>query len=184
MTANTKDCKEVASENCGMIKQTLLGTNLTLNLENCSVDQLKVIKEEIETEISKAEQLNELVNSFSHSEGFPYAIFEVFSALQDGVTVLSEDLTILWVNESFVKQLKKSDEYKGFSKTEIIGKSCYFSLNQNSPCPDCSCVKAMKTKKTIYHKGHHGSLKNIAYEAWAIPIYNGHTACILITREI
>lgn len=156
---------------------------MPINLEGCSLDELKVIKASVEEELKKAEQMAALVKSLSNIQGFPYAIFEVFGALQDGVTVLSEDLKVLWANETAVKQLARSKAHTSVTLKDLVGNHCYRNLGRDAPCVPCACLEAMDTKKTQLRHNYSGPLPDVSYDIWAIPIYNGSRACILITRE-
>ena len=152
---------------------------LPLELERRSLDELKTIKEDIEGEIKKAEKMNSLVKTMANIKGFPYAMFEVFRALQDGVTVLGEDLRVLWRNEVAAQQLGLPDLNDPSSENGY----CYHAHGRDKPCTPCACIEAMDSRKTQIKHDYHGPKEGVSYDLWAIPLYNGHRACILITRD-
>ena len=155
------------------------------NLDKCSINELKVIKENLENEITKAEIMAGLVRTLTQSSGFPYAIFEVFAKVQDGVTFISEDLQVIWANDAAIAQINQSNanEIHNLTTKDFVGHYCYKALGKEEPCPHCACIKAMETKKTQRHIAFPGPLSDVTRDVWAIPIYNGSKACIIIARE-
>jgi len=167
-----------------VLENNPLRSLLSIDLDSCSVEQLRMIRDELDAEVDRQQEFHALVKSLANVRGFSYATFEVFGALQDGVTVLDQDLNILWANRTVVSQLNRAIGQEQFQNAdELAGKPCYFQLGLDAPCEKCTCLKAMNTKKTVHRRGYHGPLNNVVSEVWAIPIYNGKTACILITRE-
>ncbi|MBN1801631.1 MAG: PAS domain-containing protein [Candidatus Lokiarchaeota archaeon] len=64
----------------------------------------------------------------------------LFDAIQDGISVLDRDLTIIKVN-SWMDRMYGADG-------SIIGKKCYDVYQQRtSPCPWCPCLKTIETGK-------------------------------------
>ncbi|MFH1845162.1 MAG: PAS domain S-box protein [bacterium] len=76
-------------------------------------------------------------DSLKESERFLEAMFD---AIQDGVSVLDRDLTIVRINETM----------KGWfpDQQNIVGRKCYDVIHgRNEPCETCPAVRAMKTGK-------------------------------------
>lgn len=64
----------------------------------------------------------------------------VFDGIQDGLTVLAPDLTILRVNTTIEKRFPHV--------RPITGRKCYEAYyGRKHPCKDCPCVKTLKTGK-------------------------------------
>ncbi len=65
----------------------------------------------------------------------------VFNAIQDGISVLSTDLTVQRIN-SRIEQWYAAN-------MPIVGKKCYEAYhNQHKPCKNCPSLRAIKTGKT------------------------------------
>ncbi len=63
----------------------------------------------------------------------------ISDALEDSLTLISDDLKVLWVNRANLKWLKKSE-------SEILGRYCYeVRHNRTEPCDPCPVLKAFKT---------------------------------------
>jgi len=152
-------------------------------LEGRSLNELKTIKEDIEKEIQKAEQMRALVKTLGNTEGFPYAMFEIFGALQDGVTILAKDLRILWRNKVAIQQLGPFNPSNPPNE-DPLNNYCYRIHGHDEPCTPCACINAMDTRKTQIRHNYQGLEEGKSYDLWAIPLYNGHRACILITRDV
>ncbi len=68
----------------------------------------------------------------------------VFESIQDGLSVLSRDLTILQVN-SFMERLYED-------AMPLVGKKCYEAYqSRQTPCFFCPTIPAMEMKKKITH---------------------------------
>ena len=158
--------------------------SMTISTEKMTIEQLREFKGQLEDDLRLAEMKSAIVKNISESTGFPYAVFEVFGAIHDGVTILSEDLTILWANAKAVEQISERKGTKKIMLADLIGQHCYENYGMSTPCPVCVCLKAMKSKKTQIDMDYRVSSTNGSYELLAIPIYNGTTACILITRNL
>ncbi|MDD1728401.1 MAG: PAS domain S-box protein [Methanospirillum sp.] len=94
-------------------------------------------------------------------------IRDIFSSIQDGITVLDSDLGILKVNEAM-------DELSHGSQS-ILGRKCYEVYHHtNCPCDDCPALETLKTglpsHKLIIGKGegsHSGRL-----DVYTYPLYD------------
>jgi PAS domain S-box-containing protein len=88
--------------------------------------------EQLRKPIKALEQKNKQNKAFSDA---------VFRRIQDGITFLNTDLTIMWVND-WSKQTY-------YNRMPLVGKKCYDAYhNRTSPCDNCPSIKAVKTGKT------------------------------------
>ncbi len=72
---------------------------------------------------------------------------EVLNNISDNLSILDEVGNVIWANSSYIRRLGKNFK-------DITGQKCYALWhNLNSPCSNCPCFKAFKTKKIeIYEK--------------------------------
>lgn len=62
----------------------------------------------------------------------------IFDSIQDGIGIMDKDLNIIMVNPWIADMHPESKPF--------VGKKCFAAYhNRNSPCPECPCVKTLKT---------------------------------------
>jgi len=62
----------------------------------------------------------------------------IFNSIQDGIGIMDKDLNIIMVNP-WIADMHPENK-------PLIGKKCFAAYhNRNSRCPECSCVKTLKT---------------------------------------
>lgn len=66
-------------------------------------------------------------------------LLNVLNAIDDNLSVMDEELNVLWVNRNYHERLGKK-------YSDVIGKKCYVLWHHRmTPCQDCPCVKALQS---------------------------------------
>ncbi len=96
---------------------------------------------------------------------------DVFRAIEDGISILDRDMTIVQTNSWMEKTHR--------DKMPLIGKKCYEAYqDRSSPCPNCPSVTSIKTGKSHYAlvpQYIHGSQKGwLDLFTYPIKDSNGH----------
>jgi PAS domain S-box-containing protein len=104
------------------------------------VKELKELRQKIreletsETGLKKAEKTSQ------EGEGL---LASVFASIQDGISILDNDLNIMRVNPAM-------EEWYAHARP-LIGKKCYQAYHlQNEPCKVCPTIQTLKTGKAAY----------------------------------
>ncbi len=85
----------------------------------------------------KSQSLKELLSKHAENERF---LNDILNSIQDGIGVLTPELTIQRVNSTLEKWFEKN--------RPLVGKKCYEVFYQkSSPCKNCSALMALHTKK-------------------------------------
>ncbi len=84
----------------------------------------------------------------------------VFNSIQDGISVLDEEMNVIMVNPTMEKWYGN-----------VVGKKCYEAYRgRNSVCEDCPTVKAMESKQMSYGvvpgPGGKGWVELYSYPVW------------------
>lgn len=112
----------------------VLTTKVPLRNEKGEIIGIVGISKDI-TELKEKEEALERERQFLNS---------VFEGIQDGLSVLSRDLTILRVN-SFMERLYED-------AMPLVGKKCYEAYyDRQVPCFFCPTIPAMETKRKVTH---------------------------------
>lgn len=112
----------------------VLTTKVPLRNEKGEIIGIVGISKDI-TELKKREEALERERQF---------LKDVFEGIQDGLSVLSKDLTILRVN-SFMERLYEE-------AMPLVGKKCYEAYHgRQAPCVFCPTIPAMEMKKKVTH---------------------------------
>jgi PAS domain S-box-containing protein len=94
----------------------------------------KTIKQENE---QLKEQIKALKQEGRQNKAFSDAVFQ---SIQDGISFLNPDLTIMWVNHW--------SEQRYYHRMPLVGKKCYEAYhNRTAPCENCPSIKAIETGK-------------------------------------
>ncbi|MFA5149816.1 MAG: diguanylate cyclase [Candidatus Omnitrophota bacterium] len=109
--------------------------------------ELTRANEELRKEIEDRKKLNE---AFRQNKIF---LSNVFSSIQDGISVLDKEMNILLVNP-FMEKLYAS-------KAPFLGKKCYETYQcSNQPCKNCPVLVSLKTQElasaVVPKKGENG----------------------------
>lgn len=112
----------------------VLTTKVPLRNEKGDILGIVGISKDI-TELKEKEEALERERQFLDS---------VFEAIQDGLSVLDRDLTIIRVN-SFMERLYED-------AMPLVGKKCYEAYHgRGTPCFFCPTIPAMETKRKVTH---------------------------------
>ncbi|MCD4768732.1 MAG: PAS domain-containing protein [Bacteroidales bacterium] len=127
----------------GLIKENkLFGTVAIFLQDGSKVLKNKDIIEMFIKQASLAVQRRQAEEALKESEE---NLKNLFNSIQDGISILSKDLTILQVNKLMKKWYAES--------LPLEGKKCYNVYqnkdNQCDPCPTLRCLKTGKTEKDI-----------------------------------
>jgi diguanylate cyclase (GGDEF)-like protein/PAS domain S-box-containing protein len=96
--------------------------------------ELTKANEELRKEV---EERIKLVEAFNKNKTF---LSNIFSSIQDGISVLDKDLNILLVNPVMEKLYA--------DRMPFIGKKCYETYQCSAqPCPNCPVLASLKTQK-------------------------------------
>ncbi|MFC0878513.1 ATP-binding protein [Saccharicrinis sp. FJH2] len=134
-----------------------------VNIVGIALDRIKA-EAARETELKRNKELR-------------FFYMSVINAIQDGISVVLPDFTIISANDK-IRKWNENDE--------VIGRKCYdVYKNKNKPCKSCVCTEAFRSGKISVNeiRGLYGNIDNL-YEISALPLTDPATGKITSVVEL